>query len=301
MEEKLRKAYKTLGLPEDASKQQVEDRYTLSVRREKARSRQRQDAMETNETYDFEQISAAYHTIRNHLEELEDASNPFVRRMRSRSPWVQKLDHFWNYYKLHTLVAIVFVVVVGYIIQGIADHQREKSAEARRPPIDVEIMLFGKYFMGEGNPDFTPMESNILALMPEWKRVKSELIYSPLDAKDQFDIAAQQKSIVALATTKPDLYISDKANFMRLANQGVYQPLDPYETKLKNAVGESRLIYAESKDTQGKHLFGVDITNSDIFHGLNITGNEKIIGIRSDTKRGDKAAQFILKLAETMK
>jgi hypothetical protein len=298
--EDIRKAYETLELPEDATLEQVERQYDIWVRREKNRNRQGHDSLETNQVVDFATITAAYRLIKAHRQAIEEPVQ--LDNMRRKPLWMEKFEHFWEYYKLHTLGAIILLVIIGSIVQGVVQNQREKAIEAALGPIDVNISMFGAYrIISESDePDFTSMQQQIIAYLPEWNRVKVNLVYSPQEAKDEFDLAMQQKSMIALATEQPDVYISDQWNFTRLANQGLFLPLTVYEAELRDVVGESKLVYAKTQEDTQPVLYGIDISKSRVFKEMVISDQPKIVAVRVNAQNRDKSIALLRALAQNL-
>jgi hypothetical protein len=298
--EDIRKAYETLELPEDATLEQVERQYDIWVRREKNRNRLGQESLDTTHATDFATITAAYRLIKAHRQAVEELIEQDHKKRKP--PWMEKFEYFWEYYKLHTLGAIILLVIIGSIVQGVVQNQREKAIEAALGPVDVNISMFGAYrIISESDePDFTSMQQQIIALLPEWNRVKVNLVYSPQEAKDEFDIAMQQKSMIALATEKPDVYITDRWNFDRLAYQGLFLPLTDDEAALRDAVGESNLVYARTEENTQPVLYGIDITKSRIFEDMVINDQPKIIAVRINAENRDKSIALLRALARNL-
>jgi hypothetical protein len=295
--EEIKKAYQILGLSEAATLDELEKQYSIWVRREKNRNRLGEKGGEA-ETIDFAAINAAYRLIRQKLDEQSNSEASTATHKRPR--WIEKMDHFWEYYKLHTIGSIILIVIIGSIIQGVIQNQREKAIEASLPPIDSTITLFGEFRMFAQEPDLSPMEQQILTLMPEWQRVKIDYVYAPLEARDQFDIGMQQRSMIVLATERPDIYIVDDRNFARLARQGAFLPLTSMSEGWKSQLGEDKLIYATVEGETQIALLGLDITSSRIFEGLQITDGPKIMVIRGDSQNQEKAVNLMRQLVAEM-
>ncbi len=298
--EQLRQAYQQLGLPEDATIEQVEHRYFLWLRKEKSHATKgTSQAVEPAQAVDFAAITAAYQHIKNHVhQQTVDRIDP-LQKIKSVNR--QKFEHFWEYYKLHTFGVIFGIMILGFIIQGIVQSQQAKAYEASLPPVDVSISLFGAYWMDEMDQSFLPMEQALMDVMDSWQRVKINLVYAPLEAKDSFDMAYQQKSLIALATERPDVYISDDGNFSRLAMQGLFYPLSEIEAEIRAVVSEDRLFYSQTEEFPERTLYGIDISDSSIFQGLAISKQPKIIGIRINAAHLDQSLLLIQQLLKETK
>lgn len=300
--ELLRQAYAKLGLDETATMEQVENKYFLLLRREKARLNKLSEpyAIELDaEAIQFAEITTAYQFIKQ---------NQFTVKIQTEYPEENaksrlriNFDYYWEYYKVHAFVGIILVLLIGFIIQGVLNNQREKAIEAAKPPIDVWISIFGEYYFNTTEPDFTSIENAVKAKMTTWQRVKVNFVYSPIEPRDSYDLAFQQKSIISLATDKPDLYIMDEGNFAKLSYTGLFYPLSLYESELRALLGEERLIYSETDEFPTRQLYGIDISESAIFDGVDINDQKKIIAIRVDATQTDKSIALLKKIAESLK
>lgn len=275
----LQEAYKILGVSENATSDEIEEQYMKWVKRDNAYQSQPNSA---EKSFDIDSITNAYNTIKSYESGTQNEFHSFR----------EKVEHFFRYYKFHTLGVILLIIVSISIIQGIVDHRQEQKALASLPPKDVSIMLYGEYF----NPNIAtdPVSKNVLDAFPSWERIPVSSNYFPIEANTQSDIGMQQKSAVTLATSKADVYIMDARNFERLVGSGMFQPLDEMDLSLK----EDKLIYAKAEEDTSEHLYGVEITDTPIFNGVKVRGDKKIAAIRIGAKHKDNALKLISGLAK---
>jgi hypothetical protein len=198
-------------------------------------------------------------------------------------PFWKRVDHFFHYYKAHIIVGLISLFILMSLIYSIVDNRQQ----ADLPPADVSIVFFGDY----SELDLTTFEKRILAKFPEWQHVNIELTYVPGETKNAYDAAEQQKSVLTLMDDEFDIFIMDSENFHKL--QGLYQPLDQIEDALINRLDSDQLVYAKAEGESKKHLYGVDITNSDIFEDVNFASTEKIATIRTNAKNFENAIKWI--------
>ena len=230
----LKEAYEILGVPESADREEVEKQYAVWVRKDRALKRAQGEA--ANEDFDFAKINEAYKTITKHFYDMENAAKP------KRNPRVEKLDHFWTYYKFHVIGAVILIIGAVYFINTMVENQRERERLAQLPPPAATMMMFGDFM----EPDTETIEEAILSSKPEWERVVVNTTYVPTEITTQYDIALQQKAVVSLVTDRSDVYMIDQSNMQNLVNQQLFQPLDQYEERLKASVGEDNLVYART-------------------------------------------------------
>ncbi|WP_135553840.1 J domain-containing protein [Paenibacillus cymbidii] len=280
-----KQAYRVLGIPEDATKEQVENRYFILVKQHKRAVQEGGDTAAAEAAFD--EVNKAYRLLMGLEKQKANAS--FNEKAYSSSARREKIDHFFHYYKYHVLGAIVLVVAIVYIVIGIVDKQQERAALAKLPPLNLEMTLMGDYQSDET----AKLENNLLQTFPDWQRVKVSTIYFPEQAKNEFDVAMQQKSMISLMEIKPDLYLVDKANFSKLLNQGAYFPMDELESVVK-ALPEDKIYKGKGPDDTSEHIYGIDVTGSSLFDGVRIAGSkEKIAVLRFDTKRKENAYRMI--------
>ncbi|MDG0791686.1 J domain-containing protein [Cohnella ginsengisoli] len=288
---KLKQAYAELGLPEDADREALDNRYYLLTRRARTQKMREHGEAGAGERVDEDKVNAAYRFIKDYEE--AQAKDAYARETYGGDPKkaarAVKRAHFFHYYKLHILGAIVLLIAIGYGIKSYVDHRHEQAELAKLPPVDVSVMFFGNYLYGDGiNPDMTNVEADILKQFPDWKRVVAGLTYVPAETRSEQDMALLQKSMLVLMTDKSDLYIMDKVNFEKLAPQEGLLPLDgddfPANVQVKSKT---------DADT-AERVYGVDLSGSSLMKALGLQGTtEFIAGIRGNAKHPDQAKAFI--------
>lgn len=299
--DELKRAYEKMGLPDNASKEEVDKRYTTLMRQ--ARSRQRENPSGTDQA-DFEEVTRAYRYILN--EDNRKASEEFNQqeygKYKKMAGSAEKVDHFWRYYKFHVLGGIIALILVIVGINSYMDHRAEQERLAKLPPVDLSIMYLGEYYMSDSTGKQTTeadIETALLEQFPEFKRFKVNFTYVPLDAKDQMDIASQQKAMVVLATERPDIYITDTAAFNWVGPQGAFMNLDSV-TGLSNLLKPEDSYKQKTEDVPDEHTYGVKISGSSILGNIPIQGKDNFIAsVREGSKNTDKAVQFIEKFLQT--
>ncbi|WP_404455163.1 hypothetical protein LG329_07010 [Virgibacillus necropolis] len=279
----LQEAYKVLGVSENATENEIENQYMTWVRRDNAH----QSQTGTEKPFDFELITDAYNVIKSYKEYGSKSPQEF-------DSFRERVEHFFRYYKIHMLVVIILIIVCGSIVQAVVDHRQDEKALASLPPENLSIMLYGGYFSPETNT--TILSENVLEVIPSWDRVTITLNHLITKVDDSMDVSYQGKNAVLFATSKPDIYIMDKENFNRHVNSGMFQPLDQLEPSLKNFLDSKEMIYAETIESSTKHLYGVEITDTSFFEGIQVSKDEKVIAVRADAKHKDNAMKLILEL-----
>lgn len=282
----LQEAYKLLGVSENTTDDEIEKQYMTWVRRDNAHESQPD---KTQKHFDMEQITDAYNTIISYEKYGSESPKEF-------NSFREKFGHFFHYYKFHLLGGVVLIVICVSIIHSFLDNRQEQRELASLPPESVSIMLYGDYFGADISTE--PVTENVLSEFPSWERVTANATYAPTEANGAGDVGMQQKSVVTLISDKSDVYIMDPENFEKLVKNGMFLPLDEMEATLEEKQGKNELIYAKTEEDSTKHAFGVEITDSTIFDGLQVNEDKKIAAIRLDTKNEDNAKKLVLEFID---
>ncbi|KZS44421.1 molecular chaperone DnaJ [Paenibacillus glucanolyticus] len=302
--DQMKEAYERMGLPEDATKEQLDDRYTLLMRQTRSHQRREPDRAEEIEA-EFSEITKAYKFI---LEEetrksLEEMNQKRYGKYKKFAGTAEKTDHFFRYYKFHVLGGVALIGVLIYIVISIFNHQAEKERLASLPPVDLEVMFLGSYMNKDGGQDLTPIEDAILAQFPEWKRVTVTMNYvPPLDSNNPQDAAMLQKALLVLSTERPDLYIMDQTAYDWVGNQGMVRPLEAeVEGVWKDLLTPEQLVKGTNEEDGSEHVYAVDILGSTMSEELPVLKKDMFAGIREGTERDANAQLFIKQYLESSK
>lgn len=271
----LKQAYAVLGLPEDASKDAVDEKYFMLLKKGRH-----------DKSIDLDAVSKAYKLIVSH--ELEKAKAAYEEQ-HYRSPLRSKLDHYWHYYKWHAIGAVVLLIVIISLINTYLDKRAERIALENLPPAALEVLFFGQFFSESERIDAEPL----LAHFPDWPRIEVKVSYVPEEARSEYDVAMQKRSVITLMTEKPDLFIVDRVNFDRLALQGAFLPLEEWFDV--NTMDSSRIVKGQREEDDAPLGFGIRIGADRVFQELGIAdggGRERIAALRFDAANPGNAARF---------
>ncbi len=283
LDEQMKKAYELLGLPEDATREQVENRYFILLKRARAeKTRSEETGGEDGETLNLAEINQAYNLIIG----IESEKSVTVEKQ-------SKIGHFFYYYKVHVIIGLLVVLVGGYMIKEGIDKRREA---ANTPPANLSVSVFGNFYFA----DTELLEQNMLKLVPEWQRIKTSLVYNPPEIQSQQDMALQQKSVLMLITEKDEVYVTDEKNFESLAMQGLFVKLDEFAAKTGLTIPENLIRKSRTEDDTADYAYGIDLTGTPAFNGVEVGGERQIIGIRAPEEKWEDAGKLIGKLLETM-
>ena len=291
----LKEAYEKLGLPEGASRQEVERRYEMLLRKQKGKR---------GISDEFSEVTQAYKLILEHEERqiVDTITKEKYGKYKRFAKQAEKLDHFFSYYRWYLIGGIIGIAFLIYAVNAYIDHREEQARLAALPPADLEMSFMGVFYLQDENDSTEPLEAAILETMPGWQRVEADYLTLRWNTQDMVDIAAQQKAFVLLATEKPDVYVTDTDTFHWLARSGAFLPLDEYVAAWGDAVPDGaarRAAIAENVPGElepkmgEERVYGIDISGSPLTEGWPLYYNELIVGIRADSDRVDEALELI--------
>lgn len=299
--DELKQAYETLGLPELAAKEEVEKRYTTLMRQARSRAQQ-QKADAGNEEDAFAKITQAYRLILEYEDrKLTDAFNEQeYGKYKKMAGQAQKMDHFWRYYRFHTLGVIAAIALIIYGVISFMNYREEQERLANLPPVDLSVSFMGNYMLKEDAPKEEPIEKALLTAFPEWKRFASMVTFVPADQQSQY--AYMQKAVLILATEHPDVYIMDRSIFEWVGTQGVLMNLDnDVNGEFKPLMKDGLAHKLKTDEDTEEHVYGIDLSSSALVDQVPLYKESMIIGIRLDSKNPEKAKTFIKKYLATIK
>jgi hypothetical protein len=279
--EDLKKAYDVLGLPEDATREQVENRYFILMKRARSGQSLTQANGSESPAPDLTEINRAYNLVLG----VETEKISTIKKQT-------KLAHFFYYYRIHVIVGIIVILVAGYMIKDGIDKRR---AAASLPPANLSVSIFGNFYFA----DVDLLQKNMLKLVPEWKRIDTTLVFVPPEVKSPQDMAMQQKSVLVFMTERSELYITDEKNFKSLAAQGAFIRLDEFEGSESLNVPPDKLLTARADGDTGDHPYGIDVTGNPVFKGIELSGEREIIAIRATKEKWPDTRKLLVKLVQT--
>lgn len=299
--EDIQKAYEQLGLEPFADKEEVEKRYSTLLRKYRARSKQGSEYTNDSEL-EFQKITESYKAIldyetKKYTEAFEEKEYGKYKKMAGQA---KKVDHFWRYYKVHTLIAVVLIIGLIYGVIAYMDKQEEKRYLASLPPIDLQISFFGDYYDTTKDDKFETTNNKLLADFPQFQRFDTNMIYLPEDESMRYTYL--QKAFVMLMTEKPDIYILDEGAMNYAAPQGLFASLEDVASlaQLKDTKYAIRSAVSNKDEIGPELIYAIDLTESELAKDLPIAHRELYVAIRADAQHPEAALTFIETYAATL-
>lgn len=195
---------------------------------------------------------------------------------------VQKIDHFWTYYKWHT-IAVLFVV--GVIISVITSVLSKKD-------VAIQVMAFdaGVIYDTDIARDFEAFAD----VDTKHQEVIAQMNGSLANESDYFAVANSAKIMANISANELDILMMDMRNYEQNMQDGVFMDLrDVFSEDELNKF--SQLVVA----TDGK-ILGI---KTDSLVGLSTygyyqNGENAAAGIVSNSVRVDMAKEFLMFLNE---
>jgi len=301
--DELKKAYEILGLPESASREELDREFDILIR--KSRSRKPAEHTAENQPDEYELKLKAYRTIIDYEEKkkIEELSRERYSKWGRFAGTAEKSNDFFRIHKTKIIIGIISVIVVVFGITAIMNNLEEKRRIAALPPLDLSVMFLGTFMSDDSKGGDSALEDAFTATMPDWQRTEVELVYLPSQEGDVIgsqDIAFQQKAMALLSTERPDVYIVDESALDWLINSGLFMNLDEDASgELKPLLHEGSIVTGRSEEDTEDHIYGIRVKDSELAKQLPLYLPDMIVTIRFDSENKDKAVELIKRYLET--
>ncbi|NQX49173.1 hypothetical protein HQN87_28010 [Paenibacillus tritici] len=296
MNDNLKQAYVRLDLPETVTREELNKRFDLLLKRRRALSTDEEIAA-------YEADFRAYKLILDTWDEqeIQQAEDERLAKYGRFSGTASKWETFMRLYKTHVILGIIGVLVLIFGGKALYDNYQHRQYLASLPPVDATIMFIGNFGAKDTSGKTDELEKAIVAAYPEWKRVEANIVYLPRtgEGSDTLDMNHMQKAVVELAANRPDILILDEATVDWIGGQTGFQNLEPITADGKLAADDTRMKWGVNEETGKNELFGVDILKSPFISAMPIDYNAKsiIISVLGESNK-DKLMAFVKHIAE---
>lgn len=301
--DELKKAYELLGLPESASREELDREFDILIR--KSRSRKPAQNTAENEPDEYELKLKAYKTIVDYEEKkkIDELSRERYSKWGRFAGTAEKSSDFFRIHKTKIMIGIISLIVVIIGITAVVNHLEEKRRIAALPPLDLSVMFLGNFMADDSQEGDNALEEAFSATMPNWQRTEVELVYLPSPEGDVIgthDIAFQQKAMAMISTERPDVYIVDENALQWLITGGLFMNLDEeVNGELKPLLHEDSIVTERTEDDTEDHVYGIRVKDSELAKQLPLYLHDMIVTIRFDSENKDKAMELIKRYLET--
>lgn len=193
MNENLKQAYVQLGLPETVTREELNKRFDLLLKRRRALTTEEEIAA-------YEADFRAYKLILDTWDEqeIQKAEDERLAKYGRFSGTASKWETFMRLYRTHVILGIIGLLVVIFGGKALYDNYQHRQYLASLPPVDAKIMFIGSFESRIPAARPRSLEKAIIAAYPEWKRVETVMTYLPRtgEGSDSLDMNYMQKAVV---------------------------------------------------------------------------------------------------------
>jgi len=293
----IQESRKILGIIKSSSKEDIERKYDVIMK--KYRILKTNGTLDVKAEEDYVKSTEAYRIVMGY-----EVDTPKVYRKETYTDKAfvkvgidrKKADNFFYYYKVHILISIVAIVVIALTVRSFVTR------------VDPDITIG---FLGQVNQQaYDPLKAKIEQKLPEIKNVAFDSAMLSNNSNDPQAYAYMSKAMVLLSASDVDLFLVSKFAYDNYAGSGPFMELEDVAKELNVDVSKSEYLKLRVvdeweeptneneqrkvktyRDAEPK-LYGIDVTNSDFFKGIDVIGPEKILVVRVEPKNRD----LILKL-----
>lgn len=322
-----KEARKILRVTKDASRNEIERKYAIYLRRHRAElakkaEKQGEGEEQSEKTpydsaapsveskqpdeYSFEQITKAYDVLMGYeIPQKEYVPGKAAPLLKKAGIDERKAKNFFYYYKYYILAIIAVILIVVFSVRG--------CVNAVKP--DFNIAFIGRFLYSDAAED---LKDRIRANIPQIAEPGIDGAYLGEDGLGEQQYAMEMKATILVAASDIDVCILDKNTFIRYAKQGALMSLDEIAPRLGVDLNANKEFVVSVDDspfeTEGTfeeetadstvqepaetHLFGIDVSNSAVLNETGVIGDEKIacIFVRCEQiEKAEKLIQFLMK------
>lgn len=291
----LKSAYETLGLSENASREEVEQVFEIELR--KSRSKQYQS------TFDQKLKAYKFITSYDNQQKIQTKSRERYEKWGKFAGSAEKINDFFRIHKSGVIIGAIICIILIAGLTTYMNHREEQQRLASLPPIDLSIMFLGEFMNTPGLESDEALADAMVELFPEWNRFDSIVSYIPPTQENMSpgEIAYKQKAIALLSTEEPDIYILDKSTFEWIGYGGILQNLDSdYEHELRTLITDANDIKRiQTEEDTESHIYGIDVSDTKLANLIPINKQDMILAVRVGSTNKEKSIQFIKKFLES--
>lgn len=296
----LNEARQALGVTKGSTKHDIEIRYDILMK--KYRLLKSEGKLDEKAEADFEKITEAYRILMGYEvdEPKVEIKETYADKAFKKAGLDKKrADNFFYYHKFHILISVIVIIAIAMTV---------KSAMERVEP-DISVG-----FIGEVNAqEYDTLKTKIKQNIPEIKEIEFDSAFiSQNPTAEQQETANLSKALVLLSASDTDVFLMNKYTYQNYAPSGPFVNMESVVKDLKIDASKSdylklKVVEEWDKPTTDQkerkvlkykdaepQLYGIDVTNSKFFKGINIIGPEKILVIKQNPKKMD----LVLKLAK---
>lgn len=281
-----KQAAEILGISTNATKNDLEKRYDIILKKYKAMKSD--GSLDDKAEQTFKDQTDAYRILMGY-----EVNDPAVQRKETSTDKALekvgldrgKVGNFFYYHKYHIIAILLAVIAVFFVAKEIITKVEP----------DAQIGLMGEVYQD----DFDKLKDRITEKIPELKEIQFDSSMMSNNFSTGQDYAYIQKAQILLLASDIDVFILNKYAYDFFVQNGAFMNLDEYVKKYSLDVSKSEGLKERVVDewetpddnTTRKpksyidsepKLYGIDISDNKIFQGIeNVVGPEKILVVRA--------------------
>lgn len=196
-----------------------------------------------------------------------------------------KFEYIWEYYKLHMIGTLIFILFAGSIGNSIymnIKYEDILTCAIINNPISEEH----RDYMPLGFAEYYGLDEESETLLFD------DSFYIDLDTHSESVMASTQKYAAMVAAKSIDTTIADLSFFENHADEGTFYDLSTLLPEDLYAQVEEYIYYA--KDEEGNEKpFGLNLSSSHFVKGAGLYLNPPILSVVINSQHPDVAIEFI--------
>lgn len=284
----MKQTYEYLSLPEDITREELDRRFNLLLKR------QRSNSADSS----YEEEFQAYKFILDELDQQEimEAEDQRMKKWGRQANVARRIENFFRLYKIHTVISIIVLIALIFGGNALYKYNQEQKYLASLPPVDAKIMFVGNFALQDPKGKYDDLNNEIVKQFPEWKRVETTVINLPStgNSMETLDMTLMQRAVVELAANKPDMIIMDEATLSWIGQQEGLQDLKSIISEGQLPSDDIRLKRIKNQESGQEIVAGIDITDTALATSLPVQSVTMIAGVVADDDVKEKAMAFIL-------
>lgn len=205
----------------------------------------------------------------------------------------QKIEHIWEYYRLHIIGSIVGIIFLTNILVTIF---------SPRPPAPAaQIVIVGK--LVQDDEKIASLTSEMEHIIGDGEDQRIELSFLPVDWAEysQLTMGMEQKLMVMLHTKEIDVFGLEKerfASYVESLEESMFEPLDdiPALAKILEQNKEN-LMKVKFEDQEQEKVYGIFVKDNIKLKKIGL-GDDFLITIPIVSENKDNAVKVIQWLYE---
>lgn len=267
----IEQAYISLGLPRHASREELERRFQMLVRQSHAQKLR--GMLSAKEEEDLDAAAQAYRDILK--EETRRRSEAYrikhYSKFKRYAGLAESIDHYFYYHKfqLFCVSLLVIFVLLGTALFTMLKPEQAVSANLSAP--DLTLVVAGISMQQDQRDEVQPdtLEQSMLKQVPNLQHIHPLIWKERANPDKKNPTGLDRKSVIALLSVDPDLYIVDRDRFVTLMRLGILRKLEKWGT------------------------YGIDLSGGSLPSILHSSSEPMIAAIPTDAKHPESALKFI--------